>query len=228
MNVRIFLLFALVSMSDLSHALYGARPINSSDLRAVVSLHLDDPENDEYDYFCSGVLIAPDKVLTAGHCIGVMGNILNDDVFRLTGSPETVVIKSSDESVRAKSISFAPSYFDAAGFEGEDLAIIDLVRPMKNIRPLKLASIASLKAGVMMTLVARGKMATTALLSLKRYAQTRVLTTDGFQAGTCLGDSGGAMLIEKDGQYELAGILNFQGEGCEKKNSVAIFPKAQF
>ena len=46
---------------------------NSSTISAVVTLHLNDPDNPEYDSFCSGVLVAPDKVLTTGHCIAVMG-----------------------------------------------------------------------------------------------------------------------------------------------------------
>jgi len=226
MNTKLGLIFMLISISDLSHALYGARPVGKSfDYSAVVTLHMDDPSNSEFDFFCSGVLIAPDKVLTTGHCIEVMGNEVYEQWSYFTYNPEHMKVKARGIKYEVADVILAPSYTEAAGFEGEDLALIRLKKPLKNIKPFKVALKSLLKSGTPVTLVVRDKMAESKITSQKSYAGNTVLFTDGSNSGVCSGDSGGALLVKVGKEEMLAGILSAQDAGCVKKTGVSIYAR---
>ncbi len=97
------LLFFFLSQS--AFALYGARPVASQ--KHLVTLQVGN------EVFCQGVVIAKNKVLTAGHCIEGMGVKLKENPHILTYYPDTVIVKSGSEMVRAVSITFAPTMFDS-------------------------------------------------------------------------------------------------------------------
>jgi|APGre2960657468_1045069.scaffolds.fasta_scaffold19963_3 secreted trypsin-like serine protease len=225
MNFKMFIFVLLISISDLSHALYGARTITPSQFSAVVTIHLNDSEKPEYDSFCSGVLVAPDKVLTTGHCIEVVGSKLYEKWNIFTYEPNLIKIKAGGNKYEVADVIIAPSYTEAVGFEGEDLAIITLKKPLTNIRPIKMASKGSLKAGLVVTLVARDKMANSTITAVKSYAGNLVVFTDGTKSGVCEGDSGGALLVKIGNDLALAGILSAQSEGCERQTGASIFPR---
>ena len=225
MNFKMFIFVLLISISDLSHALYGARTITPSQFSAVVTIHLIDSEKPEYDSFCSGVLVAPDKVLTTGHCIEVVGSKLYEKWNIFTYEPNLIKIKAGGNKYEVADVIIAPSYTEAVGFEGEDLAIITLKKPLTNIRPIKMVSKGSLKAGLVVTLVARDKMANSTITAVKSYAGNLVVFTDGTKSGVCEGDSGGALLVKIGNDLALAGILSAQSEGCERQTGTSIFPR---
>lgn len=225
MNLKLLLFVALISISDLSHALYGARTISPSQFSAVVTIHLNDPEKPESDSFCSGVLIAADKILTTGHCIEVMGTELYEQWNMFAYEPNLIKIKVGNVKYEVADVTLAPSYTEAVGYEGEDLAIIKLKKPLTNVTPIKIAARNTLNAGMSVTMVARGKMAETTITAVKSYAGNTVIFTDGAKAGTCEGDSGGALLVKKTDGYYLAGILSAQTEGCFKQTGVSIFAR---
>ncbi len=225
MNFKMFIFVLLISISDLSHALYGARTITPSQFSAVVTIHLNDSEKPEYDSFCSGVLVAPDKVLTTGHCIEVVGSKLYEKWNIFTYEPNLIKIKAGGNKYEVADVIIAPSYTEAVGFEGEDLAIITLKKPLTNIRPIKMVSKGSLKAGLVVTLVARDKMANSTITAVKSYAGNLVVFTDGTKSGVCEGDSGGALLVKIGNDLALAGILSAQSEGCERQTGTSIFPR---
>lgn len=225
MNLKLFIFVLLISISDLSHALYGARTITPSQFSAVVTIHLNDPENPEIDSFCSGVLVAADKVLTTGHCVAVMGTEVYDQWSKFTYEPNLLKIKVGTVKYAVADVTIATSYTEAVGYEGEDLALITLKKPLTNVTPIKVVAPSSLKAGIAVSMVARGKVADTTITSVKNYAGNTVIFTDGTKAGTCEGDSGGALLVKKGEVYFLAGILSAQSEGCYKQTSVSIFAR---
>lgn len=226
MNTKLALIFSLVFISDLSHALYGARPVSKSyDYSSVVTLHLNDPDNSEIDFFCSGVLVAPDKVLTTGHCIEVMGNEVYEQWSFFTYNPENIKVKVKGVRYEVADVILAPSYTEAAGFEGEDLAVIRLKKTLTDIKPFKIAPKSILKAGTPVTMVARGKMAETKVTAQRSYDGNTVIFSDGSKSGVCSGDSGGALLVKVGNEQMLAGILSPQYEGCERRTSVSVFPR---
>lgn len=228
MNFRIFFLFFMLSMSDLSHALYGARTVADTRLDGVVSLIFDDVDNETYKgQFCNGVMISPTTVLTAAHCIEGVGReaFLSEDPYSLVMYPGLVVIKAKNKSVKAKKIIFAPSYFEGYGKEGEDLALIELEKPLTGLKPFKLAPKSLIQAGRSVSLVANEKIGKTTLKEVSEYDTATVLRTDGKDVGVCLGDSGGAMLVEEKGEFFLAGILTVEVDGCERRDTFAYGPQ---
>lgn len=226
MNLKVVLLFILVSLSDLSYALYGGKSVGADPaFNAVVSLHLSDLEKPEHDFFCSGVLVAADKVLTTGHCIEVMASEVYEQWNIFAYEPEKLKVKIAGTKYAVADVIIAPSYFEALGLEGEDLALIKLRRPITKVKPLKLAPLATIKSKQAATLIARGKMAETTILSVTKYPRSTAIFTDGSKAGVCGGDSGGALLVKSGSEFLLAGILSAQVDGCEKQTGVSIFPR---
>jgi secreted trypsin-like serine protease len=228
MNFKYTLLFLLFAISDHSHALYGARPLARNAMPAIVSLHLADPAHPEFDYFCSGVLVSANKILTAAHCLDVMSDHVYDDNTRLIYEPHHVVVKTNGQQVRAKISTLAPSYYESHKLDGEDLAMIELETSFKSVIPLKIATRKNLGPGATVSMVARQQIAETKILKVNHYFHTSVIYTDGTKSGLCIGDSGGALLTKQNGQFELIGILNFTGKGCDRKPGVAVFPRMNF
>jgi secreted trypsin-like serine protease len=224
MNLKMALFFLLISFSDLSHALYGSRPLTaSSNLSSIVTLHLNDSDKPEYDSFCSGVLVAPNKILTTGHCIEVIGTELYEQWNRLVYEPSLMKVKVAGVKYDVADVMIADTYTEAVGFEGEDLALITLKRSVTSVKPLRLIAKSALKAGLPVSLVARGKIADTKITSVKTFSGNTVIFTDGSKSGVCEGDSGGALLVKSADGYSLAGILSAQSEGCYKQTGVSLF-----
>lgn len=215
----------LVAISDLSHALYGGRVLSNPTLDAVVSIHLSDREKPEYDEFCSGVLISSDKVLTTGHCIEVMASEVYEKWNIFGYEPELLKVKIKGLKMEVSDVILAPTYTEASGFEGEDLAIIKLKRPVSFVSPLKLMPKSALKVNMPVSMVARGQIADTTIKSLKSFAGNLVIFTEGSRAGVCQGDSGGALVVKSGSEYYLAGILSAQGSGCAKQTGISIFAR---
>lgn len=194
----------------------------------MASLFLDDKENPDQGFFCSGVLIAPNKVLTAGHCIDRMGLDVYEMSQALVYRPQLLKIEIAGKMVRAKSVTFSNSYFEGHGFNSEDLAIIELRAPLKNAKPISMAPKGALIKGIPLSLIARGNKVKTSLLHVRNFPNSTILVLDK-EAGACLGDSGGAIILEEKGQPKLAGILMYEGDRtCIRKNGYGHFPKERF
>lgn len=223
------ILFLFFFISSSVFALHGGKIIARGEFPAVVALHLNDVEFPEYDFFCSGVLVAPNKVLTAGHCIAGLGGQVYDDVHRLPYFSHLVTVKSQGKTIRAKNIIMAPNYFEAPGLESEDLALIELEEALFSVQPLQLISTWELEKGMSLTMVARGKTAETTLTNVIYHPIPLVLLTDTSKSAACRGDSGGALLAKKNGQWKLAGILISEGEEeCNFERNYSFFPKVRF
>lgn len=225
MKKGFFLLLLLVSQS--AFALYGKNVTTSSD-SFVVSLFLNDQQNPETNFFCNGVLISPTKVLTAGHCIDGIGIELYETSHELIYRPELVNVKVGKDLIRAKSISLAPSYFEGTGFEAEDLAIVELSKPITGVMPIKFLPKMSVQKNLGVTLIARGKKVDGLIISVKQFLKTGILFIHG-SSGACRGDSGGAIIVKQNGEPKLAGILMYSGEGaCDQKAGYGHLPKPFF
>ncbi len=227
MKLKLALVIILFSISDLTHALYGARPLLTGQHQAVVSLHLNDPQNPEYDFFCNGVVISPNKILTAGHCIEGMATEVYRKWFIFSYEPQLLKVKVAGVKYEVAEVTLAPSYTENAGFAGEDLAIIQLKKAV-SISPLKFARRRDLQAGTPASLIARGRIADSTISRSVFIGGNTVTYTDGSRSGVCQGDSGGALIIRKNGEDLLAGIISVQTNECGRQEATAVFPKAKF
>lgn len=221
------LLFFLFFFNQSAFALYG-KHIEKANEEFVVSLHLEDSDNPEYDFFCNGVLISPNKVITAGHCIDSLGGDVYSMSHALIYHPYRLQVKVGAKRIRARYVTLSPMYFEGITMSAEDLALIELESQVKNVRPIKIAPRIRIFESKRVTLIARNFKVETSRLQFKKYGTAEVLFL-GSEAGACLGDSGGAVVINENGQQMLAGVLMYSGEKkCVRKIGYSFYPKAQF
>lgn len=212
------LLFFFVSQSAL--ALYGGRP-------APVATHLVKLQVNQ-EVFCQAVAISQTKFLTAGHCIEQMGLRLRENPQILTYYPETVSVVSDSATAQAKTITFAPTMFDSPDILAEDLALVEISSPLKGVQVLPVAMKSDLVPGASVLLTSFDKEAPVKLLRKVSGTESLVLISDGSKSGICQGDSGGALLLLKNGKKFLAGVLAARSAGCARKHSVSYFPRRNF
>lgn len=215
------LLFLALFFVQNAFALYGAKVEVSNDGH-VVSLY-NNGKN-----FCNGVLISPTKVLTAGHCIDLQGQEEFSNSHGLIYEPEKLIVKVGAANIRARAVTLSQSYFEGLGFDAEDLALIELSTPVKNVKPIALARKNEIVNQTKVTLIARNKKVSGVISFARSYGAVTAVFIDK-ASGACLGDSGGAIVINKNGEPKLAGILMYSGEEtCIRKTGYGYFPKAQF
>jgi hypothetical protein len=169
---------------------------------------------------CSAVVVAPDAVLTAAHC--VTGASEHRVHFRDAASGEPVLIEPAAKAVH-------PGY-DAKAIEGRrrsiDLALLRLPAPLPARFSAAMLSSAAAAAGAPLTLggygVLRegdgrstGTFRTAALAAVEPYGPSRILVwAEGARAGACTGDSGGP-ITQGAGVFALASwATGPKGRGC--------------
>jgi V8-like Glu-specific endopeptidase len=162
---------------------------------AVVALQRSDTGT-----LCSGVLIAPNVVLTAAHCLfGIPASVLQVLVGNDTTNPA--------QTVGVSSIVVYPTYADeATGLAGGvDLGAVYLAQPLSITPvPMDTTSTDAQLNDATVTLVGFGVRDPTndSLAGVRESVVTsidtvcsRILTLGNADANTCFGDSGGAVLL---------------------------------
>lgn len=175
---------------------------------------------------CTGTLIAPDRVLTAGHCKDSCASriFVGKDI---TGAGEEIPVREARRH---------PDYRTATR---NDLTVLVLERPVTRARPVQVATDAAIRAARTVRLVGYG---TTNAMGTTGYGKRRVVDVPvashdcepaevGFKYGcdpglemvaasplldrdSCRGDSGGPVYVEVAGRWLLAGATSRATKGA--------------
>lgn len=180
-------------------------------------------------WFGSGVLISPDKVLTAGHnCFPYC------TVASHVALPTTDVCGNLEGVLRAIRGTPKPHF----GYKGRntpfDVGLVNLRTAIDGVLPAQIATTDQLQASSHVTLVGFG-VNDSGVAGIKRIAQVPIQFLEGrvkqdignlafdreveFVAGTpatgaCYSDSGGPAYIVVAGEFKLAGIIAGGKPGC--------------
>ncbi|MGI9211281.1 MAG: trypsin-like serine peptidase, partial [Methylococcaceae bacterium] len=162
---------------------------------------------------CSGVLIAPDAVLTAGHC-------LYNRVLKDWQHPEAILFVAGlnrdtfQASVRGRAIEHADTQYDktmpTVPQIAHDWAILRLQQAL-TLKPLKVRTLPLTFTGGQSHLLRAGySVDRPFLLSLhegcqlrERLAEDRILLTD---CDSTYGDSGSPLLVKEGSDYWIVGV----------------------
>lgn len=206
----------------------GGTPVESGAFGAVVGIAVGKAGDAEFTATCTGTLIAPAVVLTAGHCVEGSDEIVvftgdgKDDARIPVASAHAVIAKSVHESLRRYPLGYA------------DYALLTLAAPLAGVTPLPWTSTLAGR-------LAAERRGTTLLVGYGRREDGRagrkfqadakiqsvtpaeaVVGGDGKDA--CAGDSGGPALTKReDGSYALFGVVS-RGLGldCGKGGYVGL------
>jgi secreted trypsin-like serine protease len=175
---------------------------------------------------CTGTALAPDLVLTAGHCVAP------PSTYRVvTDSPPAVAIRSIAVHPR-----YSPNDY-ASGRVTADVALLQLERPLPaEIVPVALAPSNKVKPGDRFVVAGFGvtfahsdsgvgvpRQAT--LIATGRPGNLQIRLVDPATRdrraglGACTGDSGGPAFVERGGRYAVIGVVSWStgpagSEGC--------------
>jgi secreted trypsin-like serine protease len=224
-----------------SQAIVGGHDAAAGAYPSIAEVHL------AKSFLCTGTLIAPDWVLTAGHCGSITGSAVATPVS-FPGPLIDVYIGSNKagqgESVAVSEAIVSPSYLLTQGY---DVTLLHLSSASTKT-PTKIAGAgetASWAAGTTETIVGWGATSEGGdTPDTLQEAQVPV-TTDSYCAGaysefdpatmlcagfpqggtdTCQGDSGGPMYGTVGGALRVVGATSF-GEGCARPNKPGVYAR---
>lgn len=203
------------------HALYGGADVAPDQAGSAVMLRW---RRGSWWGTCSGVVVAPDAVLTAGHCVrsATLGELQVRSVQ--VGHP-----RAHPERATVREVVVHPG-FDAQHPErGHDLAVLRLNAPLTRAQPVPLAALSDnvMLAGPRVRILGFGvtrsggrgsaQLREASLESLSPFhcfsgdvqgmAQTRFCAASP-DAGVCPGDSGAPALLSVNGVEHVVGIVS--------------------
>jgi secreted trypsin-like serine protease len=224
-----------------SQAIVGGHDAAAGAYPSIAEVHL------AKSFLCTGTLIAPDWVLTAGHCGSITGSAVATPVS-FPGPLIDVYIGSTKagqgESVAVSEAIVSPSYLLTQGY---DVTLLHLSSASTKT-PTKIAGAgetASWAAGTTETIVGWGATSeggdtpdtlqeaqvpvTTDATCASAYSEfdAKTMLCAGYPQGgtdTCQGDSGGPMYGTVGGALRVVGATSF-GEGCARPNKPGVYAR---
>lgn len=221
--------------------IFGGQAVGADELPAVVGIAFANAQGD-FDLSCTGTLVAPDLVLTAGHCLQTSRPATDRDATLFASKIRVLTGPGIDggrmrNGLRVQSVVSHPLLrIHPLGYA--DFGLIRLVDEVPNITPTPLLTeiadeLAAFTRGRVL-LAGYGRREDGANgEKYKTWAKVRRLTPDEGMAGggghdACSGDSGGpALTVSGDGTMSQLGVVSRGlGLGCGKGGFISLVPDA--
>jgi V8-like Glu-specific endopeptidase len=181
---------------------------------------------------CSGVLIAPDVVLTARHCtVTAVADVacpseapqivsqLDPATFRILLGEDvaTGMVVAQGEMVVVPNVDVLC---------GADVALVLLDRPIDSVKPVGVQTVGVAQDQHVRTVGYGALGAATEAKLLREHVEVLATTTTEFQVreATCLGDVGGPAFDEQTGQ--VVGIASRAGPSCVGSDEYDVYTRA--
>ncbi|MFT3698108.1 MAG: trypsin-like serine protease [Kofleriaceae bacterium] len=191
--------------------------------QAVVQIYAYPPTKDTL-YTCTGTLISTTHVLAAAHCFAHDANYIYGILTEPNGNDYHGQISQVESHLKmAASVTMNPTYApQSATFLG-DIGILTLAAPITDITPLQFNRTApdASMVGAQVTIIGYGQTsygtnqnnkysATTTITNLDNGADTITVGGSGADPRSCLGDSGGPVLLNN----VVLGVDSYAPVGC--------------
>jgi secreted trypsin-like serine protease len=232
-----------------AQAVVGGKPVPEGQLKSVANISIAGAAG------CTGTLIAPTWVMTAGHCGSATGALGFPSQVTFPASAYTVVLNSvyadgrGGETHGVKRIVLAEDY-GVEGGAGSDISLLELDSGSK-VAPMKIAAVAERKRwapGVLAWIAGFGQTDEDAEESPDQMQRARVpIRTDdecsqaypeeydaktmlcaGYPQGgtdTCQGDSGGPLFIKLKTGRNRLVGATSYGDGCAEAGKYGVYAR---
>lgn len=205
----------LALAAPISAPIIGGTPATTDG--AIVALHLGDGGQP----VCTGTLIAPDRVLTAAHCVFPPGGSL------VPPHRIAVVTAGGGATYDVRWAATAPG-FDRRAL-ADDVAVLGLATAVAGVTPVAplAPGEATLAAGTVTRWVGFGfdQPGASGTYGVRHSIVTALSSVDGERLVSspvsCNGDSGGAVLVDTGAGEVLAGVISAGGPACSLYSKAA-------
>jgi hypothetical protein len=175
---------------------------------------------------CTGTLIHPMVVLTAGHCI--RRNVGGETMYDYTSQPDALRVMggaSGEVPVGAvAALLVHPDWTGDPAVAENDVALLRLAEGAVGLEPMRLRALPGPSVGDAAVIVGYGSdmiaIPQDEALAHRQGRTTILQISDtvleiGGEANSCAGDSGGPVLTEQDGEWVISGVISYGTNNCD-------------